>query len=474
MDPSQEEISALAGQLSQLANSVTSSQDPMFRKQQTAALVMQAKQLIWQVQDPFDAIMDHIVNGYTIAACLACSKLGVFEAVPPAGTASVKEISQRCDAPEELIVRLMRQLTCVHIFNEVRLGEWAHNRLSIAHSEHVGAMSGKWLYTVSLDEMAPATYRLNHYLGRFGNHSLLDTYTETPHSWYYGMMGKNFWEVLNSSHDRMENFIRGLALFDALHPVLAMFPFAEVLQHGNSPDRPLMVDIGGGRGLALLEIRKGCPNLQGELILQDRPYVLDDITPEDLPGVTKMPHDFFQEQPVQNAQVYYIRRVLHDWQDKDAARIMKAIAPAMAKDSRIIISDMAIPEPVTLRDAGAVWLDLMMMSIGGKERTVRDWEKLAELSGLRLVRVWQEPEKFGPLCVVEYKLWNCDEESPARDETSDNTTYDEAEMATPRMPAFDAASPLEADIEPLDSREVDWEERTVFGDREHSLEPSES
>jgi len=44
--------------------------------------------------------------------------------------------------------RLMRQLTCVNIFNEVRLGEWAHNRLSIAHSEHVGAYSGKWLYLV--------------------------------------------------------------------------------------------------------------------------------------------------------------------------------------------------------------------------------------------------------------------------------------------------------------------------------------
>ncbi|EXJ80351.1 hypothetical protein A1O1_08495 [Capronia coronata CBS 617.96] len=471
MDPSPDEIRALAGELSQLANGVASAQDPMARKQQTTALIMQAKHLIWAVQDPFDAVMDHIVNGFTIAACLTCSKLGVFEAVPPVGTASVKEVAQKCDAPEELIIRLMRQLTCVNIFNEVRLGEWAHNRLSIAHSEHVGAMSGKWLYSVSLDEMAPAMYRLNHYLDRFGNHSLLDTYTETPHSWYYNMTGKNFWEVLNSSHHRMENFIRGLGLFDTLHPVLAMFPFEEVLQQGSSPNRPLMVDIGGGRGLALLEIRKGCPSLQGEMILQDRPYVLDDITSEDLPGVTKMPHDFFQEQPAKNAQMYYIRRVLHDWQDKDAARILKAIVPAMAQDSRIVISDMAIPEPVTLRDAGAVWLDLMMMTIGGKERTVRDWEKLADMSGLRLVRVWQEPEKFGPLCVVEYMLPDHDGGRFADDDTAGDATYDQEGMATPRMPAFDATTPMGNETEPLDSRDVDWEEGTVFGDREQSLEP---
>jgi len=101
--------------------------------------------------------------------------------------------------------------------------------------------------------------------------------------------------------------------------------------------------------------------------------VLDDIGHEALPGVTMMVHDFFEEQPVKNPQVYYIRRVMHDWQHADAARTLKAIVPAMAKDCRIIVSDKALPEPVTERDAAAIWLDLMMMSIGGKERTKQDW-----------------------------------------------------------------------------------------------------
>jgi len=244
-----------------------------------------------------------------------------------------------------------------------------------------------------------------------------------------------------------------------------MFPFEEALQKGNSPDRPLMVDVGGGRGLALLEMRKGCPSLRGELILQDRPYVLDDIRPEDLPGVTKMPHDFFEEQPVKNAQIYYIRRVMHDWQDQDAARILKAIVPAMAKDSRIIISDMAISEPVTPRDAGAIWLDLMMLSIGGKERTARDWTRLAELSGLSLLRIWQEPDKFGPLCVVEYMLPDADAAQTT------NTAIFAAEM-TPKTPASDAATPTASRlIDTIEAKNVDWEERIVVGDREQSLEP---
>lgn len=62
MDPSAEEITALAEQLAQAAKSLGSTSHPPTRKQETANLVLKAKQLIWCVQDPHDALMDHIVN----------------------------------------------------------------------------------------------------------------------------------------------------------------------------------------------------------------------------------------------------------------------------------------------------------------------------------------------------------------------------------------------------------------------------
>jgi len=250
----------------------------------------------------------------------------------------------------------------------------------------------------------------HRYLREFGNKNV-HAYTETPHSWYNQMLGKNFWQVLESSPERVATFNKCLQLFASIHTVVALFPFETALKEGNKPDRPLLVDIGGGNGQAVMEIRKGCPTLQGDLVLQDRPDVIDSIKAEDLPGITKMAHDFFTEQPVKNAQVYYIRRVMHDWQDEDAAKIMKAIMPAMAPDSRILISDMKIPEPASLRDAAAVWLDVMVMAIGGKERTRRDWDTLAELTGLKLVKIWQEPETYGTLCIVEYMLKDAKSES---------------------------------------------------------------
>ncbi len=62
MDPTPEEIGALAEQLNKLAANISDAQGAVERKQQTAALVLQAKHLIAKVQNPFDALVDHIVN----------------------------------------------------------------------------------------------------------------------------------------------------------------------------------------------------------------------------------------------------------------------------------------------------------------------------------------------------------------------------------------------------------------------------
>lgn len=62
MEASPEELMAMTEKLSQLAKSVATSTDPKEKKLQTRGLVLQAKQMIAQIQDPFDAIMDHVVN----------------------------------------------------------------------------------------------------------------------------------------------------------------------------------------------------------------------------------------------------------------------------------------------------------------------------------------------------------------------------------------------------------------------------
>jgi hypothetical protein len=62
MDPSPAQISAMADELSALAMSLETASDPAATKHARAAVVMKAKNLIGQVQDPMEAIMDHVTN----------------------------------------------------------------------------------------------------------------------------------------------------------------------------------------------------------------------------------------------------------------------------------------------------------------------------------------------------------------------------------------------------------------------------
>ena len=62
----------------------------------------------------------------------------------------------------------------------------------------------------------------------------------------------------------------------------------------------LVVDVGGGRGNVLEDLRKHRPDLRGRLVFQDQPEVFAGIAP--IPGVEAMAYDFFTPQPIKGWQ----------------------------------------------------------------------------------------------------------------------------------------------------------------------------
>lgn len=123
MDPTPQQISAMADELSALAKSLETKSDPREVKHTKAAVVLQAKELISQVQDPMDAVMDHVTNVrllllrrglgmeitdifiqiFVVSALRALMEIGVFEAIPPTGSIGITELAEKCEADESLI-----------------------------------------------------------------------------------------------------------------------------------------------------------------------------------------------------------------------------------------------------------------------------------------------------------------------------------------------------------------------------------
>jgi hypothetical protein len=82
--------------------------------------------------------------------------------------------------------------------------------------------------------------------------------------------------------------------------------------------------------------------------------------------------------------VYWIRRCLHDWSDASCKEILSHIAKAMASDSKLLIVEQVLEETP---DRFSQYLDIIMMNIAGKERTLEQFRSMVQEVGLQIVGV---------------------------------------------------------------------------------------
>ncbi|OCL15473.1 putative O-methyltransferase [Glonium stellatum] len=143
----------------------------------------------------------------------------------------------------------------------------------------------------------------------------------------------------------------------------------------------LMVDVGGGHGAVSMALAKATTHMN--FVVQDLPNTAtqgEKLLPTSLQGrVSFMAHDFFEEQPVKCADVYFLRYILHNWSDKYARRILKSLIPALKDSSRIVCYEFLPGDrPTTLWTEKQPLNMNMIQAIGWNsiERTASDWKRL--------------------------------------------------------------------------------------------------
>ena len=112
-------------------------------------------------------------------------------------------------------------------------------------------------------------------------------------------------------------------------------------------------------------------------------------------------HNFFDPEPTEiaeNTDLFLLRRILHDWADKEALAILQHLANALLKPgASILVMDTILPTPGTvppMSEAMLRWRDLTMMhNFNGGERELGDWERLFEQTSPKLkIRSYRIPE----------------------------------------------------------------------------------
>ncbi|KAF2763086.1 o-methyltransferas-like protein [Pseudovirgaria hyperparasitica] len=363
------------------------------------ALVKKADKLRYLSEGPRDTIFRQWDTIHLTAAINIVKSTGVLDEIPKKGTITAKELSEAVNLHESVVARSMRILCVQGICDEPEPDIYSHNAKSLVY---ITAPS-KYFFDLILDQDY-VFKKLPQYLKDHSTSDLMDL-KKSPYAYAYNRMGMSYYEVISDDPVRFEMFNQSIRQMDQQMPVLGMFPFASLKEQVEADtSRPFIVDVGGGLGAPLMSIQKEAPaGFGAKCILQDRKDVLDSIKDEDIPNVEKMEHDFFTPQPVKNAHVYLLRRILHDFYMPVCKDIVRNIASAMGKDSRLLIGDFVVPEKTNVGDDLMVyWMDFSMMVLTGQEKTAKQFAEILEDVGLELVKIWRYP--YGAQAVVEAKL----------------------------------------------------------------------
>jgi SAM-dependent methyltransferase len=160
-----------------------------------------------------------------------------------------------------------------------------------------------------------------------------------------------------------------------------------------------VMDVGGGYGQLLAEILSACPSATG--VLFDMEHAIakarEQFAARGLAARSQfLTGDFFTSIPA-IADVYCLKSVIHDWNDGDAVRILKACRQAMSPTSRLLLIERVMPRRLENRPEDQVFAqsDLhMLVALAAQERTEAQYAVLLQAAGFRLLRAIRTTSAF--------------------------------------------------------------------------------
>jgi O-methyltransferase domain/Dimerisation domain len=196
--------------------------------------------------------------------------------------------------------------------------------------------------------------------------------------------GSEGFEALKNDPARLHKFQTNMAegsrrAAQAAMRVYDFSPFARLL------------DLGGGYGGVLAELLRAYPHQKGAVC--DLPYLedgaLDYLSTAGVGGQSNFVRgDFFASVP-DGYDLLLMKYILHDWDDENALRILRNVRAAAGNNSQLVAIEQIVPESLTpsVADQDVIRADLVMMSVGGKERTAAEYRALFADSGWNLASI---------------------------------------------------------------------------------------
>ncbi|KAI8625554.1 putative O-methyltransferase [Xylariaceae sp. FL1651] len=324
----------------------------------------------------------------------------VAQAVPVGGETTFAELAAATGLLETHVRKVMRHAMSQRLFCEPRPGVVAHTAASRVLVEDAGLFN--WL-RFSTDDLWRAACFTGDAMARFPG-------SEEPHETGFALANdtdKHMFGFFLENPDRSRRFADAMRFFTE-RPGLEPKHVVDNYDWVSLPEGATVVDVGGSHGIICIELARQYPDLNFVVQDLDEPVIRDaeaQCPPDVKSRVKYMVHDFLTEQPVRNADVYFLRAVLHNWSDTYAVKILRNLIPAFKAGAKIILNDTIIPEldKIPPMMAGPLRAnDLVMHELqNAGDREMTEWAALFAKADSRFIFRGGKPCPGSPLSILE-------------------------------------------------------------------------
>jgi hypothetical protein len=326
------------------------------------------------------AQLDRMITGYWLSqAIYAAAKFGIADLLAT-GARSADDLAQQTSTNPDALYRLLRALASVGIFCEGPPRHFSLTPLAEPLQSNVPG-SKRALALMSGDEQFRAWTEIVYSI-------------QTGEKAFDKVFGQPCFDYLSQNLDKAQIFDAAMVGIHGResNAVLKVYDFSAI---------STVVDIGGGNGSQLIALLQAHPSMRG--ILFDLPHVIERAKPEiaaagladrcELVAGSFFDDDAFSHIPLDALKAtnggvvaFFMRHIIHDWEDEKALTILRNCHRAMPADGRLLVVESVIP-PGNEPFAGK-FLDLVMLLIpGGKERTEDEYRILFVQAGFNLSRI---------------------------------------------------------------------------------------
>ncbi|TAQ89050.1 hypothetical protein B7494_g2627 [Chlorociboria aeruginascens] len=335
-----------------------------------------ASNLIHLVNGPLNWLRSLFFIHYDLAAWQIALEFEFFKAIPLRGTIELSELAKKVCMDEERVARVLRLLATQKTFFEPEPGVFQHTAISslIATDDSIHAV-----LAMQSQEMFQAASETTACIQK----APFDSGTRfTPFASRHGLPVYAWYNEHPEQGARFALAMAGSTKMDRQISELCDFPWLSL--KGN-------------------KIVNQYPNLN--FVVQDiyekmLAQAFKDSKMEALKDrITFMQYDFFQPQPIHDANAYFLRQVIHNYNDIDAIRIFRNFVPALERclaNTPLLINDTILPqanEVSAFEEHPLRQVDMaMLVVVGAKQRTTREFLELLKKADERytIVKVYKE------------------------------------------------------------------------------------